>query len=237
MNRCVSEVAYTWPVDLTQYDRSPSLTETEQCALAKWSGATGVRGNTRAALSRLCLPLDDVSALTLNQHQHGPSRAATAVLLEVKRTQQAYWAWCQNAWLDLACRPSTHANTRSYVVAIAYLLGDFSLVHCVRPTFFLSTLARFIFGKGLFDRECGRLHHALQEIGYGGLQLERNFPSVVAAVMLENRNPHLESFSGELLERAREKYTAQARSIGKISHGLAALGILPSPLRKSNYLE
>ena len=94
-----------------------------------------------------------------------------------------------------------------------------------------------IFGEELFERECGRLHQALQKIGYGKVNLQQNFPSILAAVMLENRNPYLESFDTELLERTREKYSAQAHGIGKLSQGLAALGILPEPLRMRNYVS
>jgi hypothetical protein len=181
--------------------------------------------------------LDDIGVLASSQLQQAWfSRAKTTILLEVKRTQQSYWAWGQSEWLDLACHPTIHASARSYVAGTAYLLGGFRLVHCIPQSFFLSALARFIFGKQVFDQECARLHQALQKIGYGKLQLQRNFPSVVAAVMLENRNPCLESFDGELLERTRNKYAAQARSIGKLSHGLAALGILPNPLRMRHYV-
>jgi len=235
-----SASAYTWqwPIDLVQYDRNPLLSEAERNVLANWRGTTGIRDNIRAALPRLCRPLEDVGALTSSQHrQQGLSRAQTMVLREVQRTQQPYWAWDQQAWLDLACPPSTNLQSPSFIIAIAYLLCDFRLVHCVCSKFYLSFLARFVFGRELFDQECGRLHQALQKIGYGKLQLQRNFPSVVAAVMLENRSPYLESFDGELLERTREKYTAQARSIGKISHGLAALGILHKPLRMQNYVS
>ena len=102
--------------------------------------------------------------------------------------------------------------------------------------FYLSPLHVYL-RQRTFRQECGRLHQALQKIGYGKINLQRNFPSILAAVMLENRNPYLESFNNELLERTREKYTAQARSIGKISQGLAALGILPHPLRMRNYVS
>ncbi|MFZ2170017.1 MAG: hypothetical protein WAW61_10320, partial [Methylococcaceae bacterium] len=77
----------------------------------------------------------------------------------------------------------------------------------------------------------------LQKMGYGKIKLQQRFPSILAAVMLENRNPYLESFEDELLERTREKYSTQARSIGKLSHELAALGILPHPLWMRNYVS
>lgn len=229
-----SEYSWQWPIDLAQYDRSPCLSETEKYALASWSNTRRVR----TALPRLYSPLQDVEALSSKQSQlNGHSKAQTAILQEIQRTQQPYWAWSEQAWIDLVCRPLIHPSARLFIAANAYLLCDFRLVHCIDPIFYLSTLGRFIFGKELFEHECGRLHQALQKIGYGKIKLQQSFPSVLAAVMLENRNPYLESFDDELLERTREKYSTQARSIGKISHGLAALGILPHPLRIRNYVS
>lgn len=230
----VSAKNWQWPLDLAQYDRSPYLSETEECALVSWSNTMRVR----AAVPRLYLPLRDVAALSSKQsllERH--AKAQTAILQEIQRTQQPYWAWSQQAWIDLVCHPLIHSSARLFITANAYLLCDFRLVHCIGPIFYLSGLGRLIFGEELFERECGRLHQALQKIGYGKVNLQQNFPSILAAVMLENRNPYLESFDTELLERTREKYSAQAHGIGKLSHGLAALGILPEPLRMRNYVS
>ncbi|MBS3965529.1 MAG: hypothetical protein KGZ80_13770 [Methylomonas sp.] len=229
-----SVYSWQWPIDLAQYDRSPCLSETEEYALASWSNTRRVR----AALPRLYSPLQDVEALSSKQSQlNGHSKAQTAILQEMQRTQQPYWAWSEQAWIDLVRQSLIHPSARLFITANAYLLCDFRLVHSIGSIFYLSALGRLLFGKELFEHECGRLHQALQKIGYGKINLQRNFPSILAAVMLENRNPYLESFNDELLERTREKYTAQARSIGKLSHGLAALGILPHPLRMRNYVS
>lgn len=230
----VSAKNWQWPLDLAQYDRSPYLSETEECALVSWSNTMRVR----AAVPRLYLPLRDVAALSSKQSllkRH--AKAQTAILQEIQRTQQPYWVWSQQAWIDLVCHPLIHSSARLFITANAYLLCDFRLVHCIGPIFYLSGLGRLIFGEELFEHECGRLHQALQKIGYGKVNLQQNFPSILAAVMLENRNPYLESFDAELLERTREKYSAQAHGIGKLSHGLAALGILPEPLRMRNYVS
>ncbi|MFA5920683.1 MAG: hypothetical protein WC856_05270 [Methylococcaceae bacterium] len=226
-----SVYSWQWPIDLAQYDRSPYLSETEKYALASWSNTRRVR----AALPRLYSPLQDAEALSSKQSQlNGHSKAQTAILQEMQRTQQPYWAWSQQAWIDLVCRPLIHPSARLFISANAYLHCDFRLVHRIGPIFYLSALGRLIFGKELFEHECGRLHQTLQKMGYGKIKLQQRFPSILAAVMLENRNPYLESIDDELLERTREKYSTQARSIGKISHGLAAQGILPHPLRMRN---
>jgi len=56
----VSVTSWQWPIDLAQYDRSPWLSETEECALVSWSNTRSVR----AALPRLYSPLRDVAALS-----------------------------------------------------------------------------------------------------------------------------------------------------------------------------
>ena len=95
----VSVTSWQWPIDLAQYDRSPWLSETEERALANWSDT---RECFRAALPRLCRPLEDVGALTSKQRRFGRlTRAQTAILQEIQRTQQPYWAWSKQAWIDL----------------------------------------------------------------------------------------------------------------------------------------
>jgi hypothetical protein len=44
-----SVYSWQWPIDLAQYDRSPCLSKTEECALASWSNTRRVR----AAVPRL----------------------------------------------------------------------------------------------------------------------------------------------------------------------------------------
>jgi len=123
----VSVTSWQWPIDLAQYDRSPCLSETEECALVSWSNTKSVR----AALPRLYSPLRDVATLSSKQSQlNRHTKAQTAILQEIQRTQQPYWAWSQQAWIDLICHPSIHPSARLFIAANAYLLCDFRLVHC-----------------------------------------------------------------------------------------------------------
>lgn len=81
----VSVYSWQWPIDLAQYDRSSWLSKTEECALASWSNTR----SARAALPRLYRPLQDVEALSSKQSQlSGHSKAQTAILQEIQRTQQ-----------------------------------------------------------------------------------------------------------------------------------------------------
>jgi hypothetical protein len=53
-------------------------------------------------------------------------------------------------------------------------------------------------------------------------------------LMLENGDPRLESFTEELLKRG-QQYRTNGIARGKVSHGLAAMGILSRPLRMRGY--
>lgn len=56
--------------------------------------------------------------------------------------------------------------------------------------------------------------------------------------MMMNNNPELESFTTELLWRAQNYHDRGiARTVGRVSHALAAMGILKSAVRMRNYRE
>ena len=86
-----------------------------ECALASWSST---RREIRAAVPRLYSPLQDVAALSSKQSLlNGLTKAQTMILQEIQRTQQPYWAWSQEAWIDLVCRPSIHPSARLFITA------------------------------------------------------------------------------------------------------------------------
>jgi len=80
------------------------------------------------------------------------------------------------------------------------------------------------------------LSQALRSLGYAACHLEQFLSSVLGTLMLENGDPRLETFTEELLLRGQQhRSEGVARSVGKVSHGLAAMGILAKPLRMRGY--
>jgi len=80
------------------------------------------------------------------------------------------------------------------------------------------------------------LSQTLKSLGYAARHLEQFLSSVLGALMLENGDPRLETFTEELLLRGQaHRSEGIARSVGKVSHGLAAMGILAKPLRMRGY--
>jgi len=61
--------------------------------------------------------------------------------------------------------------------------------------------------------------------------------AVLGALMLENGDPRLETFTEALLKRGQmNRAEGIARAVGKVSHGLAAMGILQRPIRMRGYV-
>ena len=228
---------YVPRIDPERYDRSPSLTSVERQVLAEWNSRRGYHP-LKVSLARLYRPLADVFS-PVQRNRHGIKRTLTFVLEEVRRAGVPYWAWTERHWLDLLNGPDASAGkmARPYLLATAYLLTGFSRAHDIEHNPFLAVAARIIFGWDRFEGEYGRLESALVRLGYGRTSLHNSLPMVLAALMLERRDPQLETFDAALLERTRGLHRDLiARNIGKVSHGLATLGVLAKPLRMRNYI-
>ena len=228
-------VPYELWIDLDRYDRSLDLTPVERQVLADWNSRRGYHP-LKISLARLCQPLEDVFS-PVQRNRHGIKRTFAFVLEEVRRTGVPYWAWTDRHWLGLLNGPDASRMSRPHLLAAAYLLTGFSRAHDIEHNPYLAVAARVIFGCDRFEAEHLRLESALVRLGYGRISLRQNLPVVLATLMLERRDPRLESFDAALLERTRALHgDSITRNIGKVSHGLAALGVLATPLRMRNYV-
>lgn len=239
MTVAVGLISYMPRISLDQYDRAPNLTPVEREVLGEWNSRRGYRP-LKISLARLYQPLADVFS-PVQRNRNGSKRTLTFVLEEVRRTRMPYWAWPERHWLDLLNGPDPSAGSsrmaRPYLLAVAYLLAGFSRAHDVEQNLFLAVAARIIFGEDRFEGEYVRLESTLVRLGYGRISLHNCLSMVLAALMLERRDPRLEAFDAALLERTRTLYCEPiTRNIGKVSHGLAALGVLAKPIRMRNYV-
>jgi len=139
-----------------------------------------------------------------------------------------YWMWTEKQWMDLLER---RGGSRPYLVAAAYHFGGFKLYES--KGFVQTRCACAIFGNAVFNQQLDRMFQVLTSLGYGRAYA---VSGVLAHLMIENDNPVLESFTEDFLRKGQDsRNDSVARSVGKISHGLAALGILEQPLRMRNY--
>ena len=113
------------------------------------------------------------------------------VLVEVGRSKRAYWGWSEQQWLTLI--NSAVQNDRT-LLATAYLLSGFKRFYDVERNAHLLVTARLVFGRDVFDRECGRLMTALDRVGFKCRSMRSFMPSVIAAAALEGDDPRLERF-------------------------------------------
>lgn len=222
---------YVSRIDLSRYDRAPSLTVDELRIAQRWAEGAVI---TRRQLPRLYAPLADV-LLHDGADRVNRLRSVKLVLTEVGRSGQAYWAWDERRWLDLIDqRPASPTlSMMPQMTALAYLLGGVRGFYGLKRNITLAPAARLVFGADLFDRECGRVVTALQRVGFKRGDLRSFMPALVAAVALEGGDPRLESFDKALLERVRALYQGHRISAGiaMLANGLAALGLSPNLVR------
>lgn len=222
-----------YPFEFNRNELPSKLSETELIAIADRFQRSD-REHLQSTVPTLIGPLlilakrSGVSPLLIK-----PSIAA--LLWRVSRTGVPYWHWSDAQWLELlnAC-----GGSRPYLASVAYHLGGFKNTQHIAKFRQPALYASAIFGPDIFEHEHARLSEALRSLGYAARHLEQFLSCVLGTLMLENGDPRLETFTEELLRRNQaQRKIAIAHQVGKVSHGLAALGILGKPLRMRNYVE
>lgn len=185
-------------------------------------------------LSSLLRPLQDIAA------RSGTSDRLVriiipVVLAEIHRTRKPCWLWDSEKWLTLCLQ---HRSGRPLIAAFAFHLGPFpspfDLPHHGAPSLY----ACAIYGRDIFIQELNRLTDTLVSLGYKRQNQKNALSALLGILMMMNNNPELESFTTELLWRAQNYHDRGiARTVGRVSHALAAMGILKSAVRMRNYRE
>jgi hypothetical protein len=158
------------------YDRRPVLQPREVAALAALVEELDRRlpwpDRVPAVLERLVQPVEDALA-----RAGGVGRLRTAVLRvmarEIQRRGRAFWGWTHQEWVetlgaterDCLRRHRGIPEKRLHLIAVAYLLGDFTDWSAIGEINTLA-LARKIFGPRV-DATVGRVLDAARCLGYG----------------------------------------------------------------------
>jgi integrase len=224
--------AWSWPIDLTRYDRSPALSDAEQRALAflynpapgqppVYSWPTWVRRD----LERLIRPLHDVASFA------SPSREPwgyTTILRGMASRDTSFWAWPEQTWLEvLAMRPRCQRGLVWPVVA-AYLFGGLPEPHAAK-LIETGAFARRVFGAERVQAALARIQQALRRCGYAETSVSLRMEAVTAEVLLRACSPDLETLTGPLLatiatdDRVPQTIRSQ---LSTFAHALVELGIL-----------
>lgn len=226
----VTQAVYV-PFDRAQYTLSEHLSDEERAAISVARRRTIFQEITDP-VPALLHPLCDI-ALRSGIHARLAKVAIQAVLAETYIANAPCWTWSEDIWLRLFKQTRLSGPL---LAAFAWHLGPVrkpqELERCRQPALYASA----IFGRNFFQSELQRLMEVLVSLGYSLRHQEMFLSAVLATLMLENGDPRLESFTEELLKRGQQHRTEGiARAVGKVSHGLAAMGILSRPLRMRGY--
>jgi integrase len=228
-----------WPLDLSSYDRSPTL-RVEECAAI--SSALRERSSRKPLwlrpfegdLRRLLSPIDCV----LDYLETLPA-ARTAVKVALLRgmcnTATSFWAWNHNHWLALVgknyrefdSRGWVTQECRSYLIAFAYVVSRFTDIHMLGQIT-INVLAERVFGRQAMRLAVAPVREALLSIGYADSLLIKVLPTTLSKVLLANWSPRLEHITTEVLVRVRDAFPAKTtkEAVVPLSRALRAMGVI-----------
>ncbi|BEM41310.1 integrase (plasmid) [Serratia marcescens] len=220
------------PFERAAYRLDDSLSEEDCRAISTAHGRTLYQ--QRRPIPPLLQPLVDIA------RRSGASARIVrvtiqAVLAEMARLNTPCHRWTAERWQAMY----RHRRLSGpLLAAFAFHLSDVPLPlqdeRCRQPLCY----ARAVFGREICQQEWQRLLAVLVSLGYARRTQEMFLSAVLSLLMLENGDPRLESFTEALLTRGQQHRTEGiARAVGKVSHGLAAMGILPRPLRMRGYTD
>src|SRR6266568_4451437 len=171
-----SSPSWTWPVDLSSYDRTAALSAEEYHALAERvqrsdAGQYCSSVDMPAVLHRLTRPLYD--GLDLTKAIAQVRREVVHLFLrEMYFRQQAIWGWTQDDWIDLFTvqRPQKLAHRLSHyrhqVYVIGYVLCNFTDFSATGRNIVRYPIAQKVFGQEAIDTAVERVKTVMHIWGY-----------------------------------------------------------------------
>lgn len=246
-----SKVKTVWPFDTSGYDRRGLLTSTELCSIESFLNQKALlQGMSirvlRKPLVRLTQPIYDAlahCALRVNDTSH----ATTFNLLfeEMRRTRLSYWGWSETNWGELIQRNTeafrkrnglTRSNARATLVALAYLIGNFTELHSI-GAYHRQNLAYKVFGRRHVIETLETVMGHAQSWGYNLSGDKCRFPNLVCCVLLENRSPFIEDLTIDVLEKLHSSNVAAIikSRIPTLSLVLKDLGIIKESISHTKY--
>ncbi len=235
-----SSPSWTWPVDLSSYDRTAALSAEEYHALAERvqrsdAGQYCSSVDMPAVLHRLTRPLYD--GLDLTKAIAQVRREVVHLFLrEMYFRQQAIWGWTQDDWIDLFTvqRPQKLAHRLSHyrhqVYVIGYVLCNFTDFSATGRNIVRYPIAKKVFGQEAIDTAVERVKSAMLAWGYSQARSDDFLLRVMCALLLANRSPRLEDLTTEAIALvAHRDMPFYEDEYALISRVLVHLGILSHP--------
>jgi integrase len=190
---------WTWPIELSRYERTVELSAAERATLERLAYRTQGLWPRRAyaELDRLLRPLND--AMDVVGLEGGARRSALRpMVVAMAGTGRAFWGWSDDDWREVL-RPRSR---RQRLLAFRYLLGGFARPGDLPVWYDRYRFAARVFGRAAVDAAVGRVTEVLLGWGYR----ERNLAAVLrlplCEALLRNRSPYLEDLTPAVLDAA-----------------------------------
>jgi integrase len=215
-----SHASWQWPILVTGYDRSGSLSPIEHHVLVHDLAHALDRERTTSAvlaslhgIERLSVPLDDALAVTDSNGRYD-DRIKLMVLKHCGLLGSAFWVWDASTWCRIlgtsqksffaAHEPTPQCGgERQVLIAVAYLLRCFMNMPALGQVKRVA-LAKKIFGTQHIESVLQRIEAVIT--GWGYCSQCKPLKSLVAELLIINQHPELEALSPELLESVRVQW-------------------------------
>jgi integrase len=239
--------SWVWPINISAYDRNPTLSEAERTALSsrfKEGQTKQERDSSKLMLTRLLQPIEDVLTF-LHADANTRYDMIRVLLFEMHRRGTAFWAWSGEDWLESVCSdPTTFAlrygrscdagnidQARRFLPVLSYLCHLPPDIDAWLQFFIPYALARRIFGSAAIDDAVEQLMAILRSWGYHP-KLRDNFRTCVCYLLLRNQSPHLQDLTSDLLEIIALQCSIPSvqNYLYRVSRALHALGFIARAL-------
>ena len=240
-------------LDVSGFDRSPTLSQEEQDALVSlgWQ-LRRLRGYDPAlpqwnVINRLLIPLD-AARLALRDrpdillHRRSGLDAVGLVLFRCAEEGKAFWGWPEEAWIRLIgkdrrafVRPWPNwvkQSVRPCTAAYGYLLCDFDAFHRL-GSFNRLALAERVFGREAIGAALAAVYSTLEGWGYRQTSNDDRLRAVFVQALLVNRSTRLEDLTSEALERLYNdpRIGWRRSTFHSVCRAVAAMGFASPPTR------
>lgn len=238
---------WVWPLDVTRYDQTPTLSQAEQAALARFAhkprdrAVVVAEAEQQGTLARLIEPLRDAFAMMEGGEERLKTHSIYLLLRVCAHDNRPFWAWEHAMWVKVLSnsqasfftmhKPGNPTDLRQFVIAAAYLLNcfhDFQALGGIET----ALLARKIFGQAVVNATFAPILAVNAQWGYSRKD-DVAFCSVIAETLLLNGSPYASDLTRPFLEQVHAAMAPIPRRramIYRLSRILVHLGLMTSPL-------
>jgi len=205
--------SWSWPIDLSRYDRRSVLTRSETAFLAKYANAYALSQHAQTPaydgrVDRLVKPIEDVFEYIRVRAACRPW-AISYILRETASRGRSIWGWSRDEWIDTINR---RGNDRQTILAVAYLLCDFSDVHRLGgDRIIYIVFARKLFGTSYIVNLLKGARECLVEWGYLYRATRNHVCRLLCQALIQNRSPRLHDLTMEFLDEVAATTTDDCR--------------------------